>query len=244
MHDWTTVVALFLGLKVKHPVIRLKNGSSFRVRSAMDIWIVKETCIDRDYERTSVSLEDGWIIFDIGAGIGDFAISAALEYPNSIIYAFEPFPESFALLLENIEQNRVTNVYAFPQAIGYNSGTMHLVMETNNCSEHSTSKSSKNIYSSICVPGISLFDVFKENNILQCDFMKVDCEGGEYDIFLNTDKQTLKKIHHICMEFHNGFTKYSHVDLINFFEKNGFRVKIRPDPAHSHLGFLYASQKF
>jgi hypothetical protein len=31
-------------------ILHLRNGLSFRIRSLMDAWIIKETCLDRDYE--------------------------------------------------------------------------------------------------------------------------------------------------------------------------------------------------
>ena len=53
-------------------IIRLRgSGLQFRVRTAMDVWVIKETCLDRDYEYGMV-LQDNWTIIDIGAGLGDF----------------------------------------------------------------------------------------------------------------------------------------------------------------------------
>ena len=46
---------------------------------------------------------------------------------------------------------------------------------------------------------ISLNEVFRENNLQQCDFLKMDCEGCEYELFSNASKQTLKKISFIAM---------------------------------------------
>ncbi|RQW02921.1 FkbM family methyltransferase, partial [candidate division KSB1 bacterium] len=70
-------VCFGLLLHKKPVVIKLKNGCQFKVRSLMDVWIVKETCLDRDYESNATPIQDGWTIIDIGAGLGDFAISVA-----------------------------------------------------------------------------------------------------------------------------------------------------------------------
>lgn len=121
--------ALFQLLLRKSPTkLRLRGGLSLKVGSLMDAWIVKETCLDRVYEAHSAPIENGWIVVDIGAGIGDFAVQTAREHPHAQIFAFEPFPASYALLLENIALNRVANVHPFPLAVGgkQTTGSMRL----------------------------------------------------------------------------------------------------------------------
>ena len=50
-------------------------------------------------------LQDGWTIIDIGAGLGDFTAYAAQRSPRGRVLAYEPFPESFALLQQNLKLN-------------------------------------------------------------------------------------------------------------------------------------------
>lgn len=243
--NWPIAIRMFLGLPVRQPVvIELKNGNRFKVRTGMDIWIIKETCLDRDYERNSVPIKDGWVVIDIGAGLGDFTITVAREHPNSVVYAYEPFPESFALLQENIKLNQVSNVRAFPYAVGKRSEPMRLDTTTRIAVQYSTARiaTSPNP-ETVQVPGQSLADIFFIERLSQCDFLKVDCEGAEYDIFLYTNEETLRKIRRVCLEYHDGVTAFSHTDLIRLFKENGFQVKIHPNPAHSNLGLLYASRQ-
>src|SRR5712692_6064311 len=84
-------------VELRHPALR------FHVRGLMDLWIIKETCLDRDYETIGEELQDGWIVLDIGAGLGDFAVYAAKSRPHSRIFAYEPFPESYELLQQNLK---------------------------------------------------------------------------------------------------------------------------------------------
>jgi len=238
-----SVGRLFLGLPIQRPlIIELNNGSRFKVRSAMDVWIIKETYLDRDYERNSTQIEDNWIVMDIGAGLGDFTISVAREHPTTQVFAYEPFMDSFNLLQENIALNQVANVQVFPYAVGARSGMMSLDTTTGVAVQHSTVETVNTTGASttIQVSGISLDDVFKEQRLSHCDFLKVDCEGGEYDIFFHASRETLNKIDHICLEYHNDVTRYAHNDLVAFFESNGFSVEIHRNPVHQHLGFLYA----
>ncbi len=221
--------------------IKLRDGSVIKARNLMDVWVVKETCLDNDYETHGTALKDGWIVIDIGAGIGEFTVVAARNRPQSRVYAYEPFPESFALLEENLALNQLKNVRPFPIAIG--AASEKFVLETTGSAVQHTvtgSEISGRATSKIEVEGLSLDDLFAINQIERCDFLKVDCEGAEFDIFLHTSQETLDKITHICLEYHNGFTSYSHTDLVGFLQKAGFKTEITPNPVHDFLGFLYA----
>jgi len=44
----------------KQPVVRTRNGLKFKVRSFMDVWVVKETCLDRDYESDGTKIQDSF----------------------------------------------------------------------------------------------------------------------------------------------------------------------------------------
>src|SRR5439155_22097922 len=74
-----------------------------------------------------------------------------------------------------------------------------------------------------------------------CDFLKIDCEGAEYDIMFHATADTLRRIRHISMEYHDGVTSHSHGELRAFLEKHGFRVQVHGNAAHRNLGYLYAT---
>jgi FkbM family methyltransferase len=239
VENWPAVFLLLLGKRV---VIRLRNGCRFRVRSVMDVWIIKETCLDRQYERNGTRIEDGWVVVDIGAGLGDFAILIARENPRSRVYAYEPFPESYNLFHENIVLNGVQNVYAFQAAVGARRETLKLVTK-GEAVQYTTTKggcSEKLGSPSLDVEGMTLDDVFETNGIERCDFLKMDCEGCEFDVLLGASSAALERISRICLEYHDGFTEYTLADLINHLERNGFQTRVTPNPVHSYLGFLYA----
>ena len=84
----------------------------------MDVWTVKETCLDRFYDLARLHPDDVRVVVDLGAGFGDFAIYAASRYPHSTVYAYEPSPVSFARLKANVRLNRADRVHCFPLAVG------------------------------------------------------------------------------------------------------------------------------
>lgn len=231
------IIGTFLGWNHEPFVIRLNSGLRFKVRTAMDIWVIKETCLDRDYEHYGTPLQDGWTIVDIGGGLGDFTLYAS-QVPNSTVHAYEPFPESLTLLQENLKQNNVDNVQVFADAVGASQGELHLTTTTGVAVRHSTAQDSETADLTVkSVPLASVIDRINSHNI---DFLKMDCEGGEYDILLHADDQSLNAITHICMEYHDDLTPYTHDDLVTFLSEKGFTVQVHANPAHTEIGFLYA----
>ena len=60
--------------------VRLRtSGLQFRVRGAMDVWSIKETFLDRFYEKYGFTIQPRWKILDIGAGIGEYTEYAAMR---------------------------------------------------------------------------------------------------------------------------------------------------------------------
>lgn len=241
IRNWPTMLAIFLGLPVPQPsLIVLRNDCRFMVRTRMDIWIIKEICLDRQYESASVPIEDGWIVLDIGAGLGDFAVHVAKQHEHATLYAFEPFPASFALLQENLQLNDVANVQAFPSAVCAHAGQTCLYIASEAVAHSAVQQPNVPVENSIQVTSTTLNQVFDQFDISVCDYVKMDCEGTEYEILLGMDTQTLHKIRHLCLEYHDGVGPCSHLDLVRFLTARGFEVKLTPCPAYRHLGLLYA----
>jgi len=238
IENWYSIPLLFMDRKV---IIRLRNGCRFRVRSLMDVWIIKETCLDRQYEAYGAPIQDGWTVIDVGAGLGDFSILVAREHPHARVYAYEPFPESYHLLQENISINQVNNVLAFKMAVGDKKEKVRLFLK-GEAVQHTTTVMgpSKNPYTE--VQSLRLEDILVDNKIEYCDFLKMDCEGCEFSVLLNTPHYILERISRICLEYHEGFTPYTLADLIQYLHRHGFRTRVTPNPVHAYLGFLYADR--
>jgi FkbM family methyltransferase len=237
--NWPTVIAAFVGLPLEKPfAIQLRStGLRFKVRSPMDIWIVKETCLDRDYERISVPIQNGCKVVDIGAGVGDFSIDTARCNPLGIVHAYEPFSGSFELLKQNVLLNHMENVMAFPEAISDHAGTLQLEL-SGAAVQHSTARTVLE-QGSVAVPAITLSKVLSRLEGGRCDLLKMDCEGAEYGILMNSGDDCWPCIGQIVMEYHDGVTSFSHQDLAAFFEKRGFKVRSFPSKVQRDLGFLH-----
>ena len=219
--------------------LRLRNGLKFRVRTLMDVWIIKETCLDRDYEVHGLPVQPGWTVIDVGAGLGDFTLFAARKARGGRVYAFEPFPESYALLRDNIRLNGIANVDPFPVAVNATGEPLYLQTQTGVAVRHATRAEGGE--GAQTVKGMALADILAKTG--RCDVLKMDCEGGEYDILLGSGADTLSLIQAIVMEYHDEVTPWSHHDLVRHLEACGFTTEATPNPVHPENGFLYAHRR-
>ena len=86
---------------------------------------------------------------------------------------------------------------------------------------------------------IYLNELFKNYRIHRCDFLKIDCEGAEYNIFYHTSDKTFNKIRTISMEFHDVEGNNSTgLELLRYLVEKGFNVaKFNYNETHLNLNF-------
>jgi len=238
------MLALLFRLPILKPILlRFRDGTQFRVRTAMDVWIIIETYLGHTYEQYNFDIQNDWLIIDIGAGLGEFSITAAKKCPNGVVYAYEPFRESFELMQENILLNHALNVTAYPCAVAGSLGPMQLKTGAGVPVLYSTAMDDGHTGKHDAIVQATTLDrIFETLHVEKCDLIKIDCEGAEYEILFYTSPSTLQRIERICLEYHNGITKYTHLDLVTFLESNDFSVIAKPSPVHSHTGLLFASK--
>ncbi|MFT4559234.1 MAG: hypothetical protein ACI92S_004624, partial [Planctomycetaceae bacterium] len=58
------------------------------------------------------------------------------------------------------------------------------------------------------------------------DLLKIDCEGGEYEILDSTSDELLSRIDRVCMEFHELHPSHDHRNLVQRLESCGFDVTV------------------
>jgi len=142
-------------------------------------------------------------IMDIGAHYGYFSIFASNNTDkDSEIIAIEPSKNNFKNLIKNISDCKIDNIKCFNIAIGDKNGISKLYAGKN--PNHSIIKNYKlanNKYEE--VEEKTLETIINELNLNKIDFLKIDCEGAEYQIFDSTPDSIFDKITTISMEFHD-----------------------------------------
>jgi FkbM family methyltransferase len=224
----------------KQALVKLRSSKLvFYVRGVMDVWSIKETFIDRFYERFGSRIGSNWTIIDIGGGIGDFTLFAAVSCPNNRVLAFEPYAESYDMLLRNVNRNDIKNVEAYPLAVAGVSGVVNLDISGGEPLQVQSVMETTTNYS-FTVPSISLEDIFNQYHLSHCDLLKLDCEGGEYPILLNTPSSLFSRIKRIVMEYHKPLSSQQHLTLVDYLEKAGYEIQVTQNYVHHDLGYLYA----
>lgn len=244
--NWPSLIPLFLNkshastrkLKLRRPKFEIL------VRSAMDVWSVKETFVDQFYTRYGVPVQDGWTVVDIGAGIGDYCLYAAHLNPEVSVLAFEPYQDSYALLVRNLALNGIENVRPFQQAIWGRTGELHLDLTAGEPLQVSSQEQAVEGSGpeKTVVEALTLQDLFTAEKLEKVDLVKMDCEGAEYEILLNTPAAVLQKVERIIMEYHDVDDTRSHSVLVRFLQTQGYNIKVHPNFVHKEIGYLFAAR--
>lgn len=109
--DFWRIPLLLFGKPVR---ISTRPGLRFYVASVMDVWLMKEVVLDRQYEMVR-AVKAGDTVVDIGASIGDFSIMAAKK--GGRVFAYEMDPHRARLASRNIRLNNAADVRLFNKEV-------------------------------------------------------------------------------------------------------------------------------
>lgn len=171
-------------------------------------------------------------IIDIGANVGYFSLFMLSRFPKASVYSFEPIPTNFALLSKYSKENKQFKWRVFNCAItkpGVEAITLNYDKEDSFSTSASVFTDSSN-QDSIKVQAKSLASIIDENSLTQIDFLKIDCEGAEYEILYNASAEVFSKISLIAIETHNGSApNENNAALANYLKDSGYKVKAEND---------------
>jgi len=145
------------------------------------------------------TVEEGDVVVDLGASLGPFTYSILPNNPKQC-YVVEPLSYQIDVLHKNVGKD---NVKIIQGAI--------------------TDKKKIEItwdYVSESVPTFTFREFLDENGIDKIDFLKCDCEGGEYDVFQPSNIEFLKTIPKIVTEFHLRDDENFHKCKFRWFRDN------------------------
>jgi FkbM family methyltransferase len=162
------------------------------------------------------------VVVDIGANIGVFSVFAASQKAKRV-YAFEPNPEAYNTLCENIKINKLDRVvFSFNLAVSnVDNEVLSIPIKSSPYNRMSNVESDDDCKMlSQKIKTISLKTILEKNEITQIDLCKLDCEGFEFPILLNADFKTIGKIDRLKFECHQ--IGKSRENLIEHLNENGF----------------------
>lgn len=182
------------------------------------------------YDRFDV--EDREVV-DVGANIGDSPIFFALKGAKKV-YAFEPLPLAYQEMLENIKLNQLEDkIVAINAAVGSKEGYVKVPSNTTDQGFRITGVGDVEI---------PIYSLDKVVNMLSDPYLiKMNCEGCEVDLILNTD--SILKFDKIIFEHHAFLTGVSVKKLLEkLSDYKCYMERRRLTISEKDIGLVYCSR--
>ena len=195
---------------VMREINKIMNNEEIVVKSKLDGFYFGEKEEDyiahtkMEFDRNDMydrifTVDEGDIVVDLGASIGPFTYSILPRNPKHC-YVVEPISSQLEILKQNVGKENVTIVQ------GAITDKKKIEIEWDGVIES--------------VPTFSFKEFLVENKIDKIDFLKCDCEGGEYDVFQPSNIEFLKTIPKIVTEFHLKDNEEFHQCKFRWFRDN------------------------
>lgn len=164
--------------------------------------IIREFQRDQ-YNLSEINFHPGDVVIDIGAHVGVFSCYVAKRFPLVRVLAFEPVPENFASLQDNVRANGLSNVVALNQAVTGDGRDVEIMVDLlRNSGGGSAQQRPVRLatHSYYTVPSTTLDRILEEHVPDACRLLKIDCEGSEHEILHAS--RLLDRIQYVRGEFH------------------------------------------
>lgn len=156
------------------------------------------------------------IIIDAGSNIGLSVLYFKKWFPDSIIYAIEPFYENYRLLRINLQLNKIKDVHSISKALWYKNTSCKLVRDFRGGLDWSVRVEEENKGEICTITLQEIMFILKESfNRTIIDILKIDIEGSEKELFINESIQPyLKNVRLLVMEIHEEFIDKNTINQI------------------------------
>lgn len=126
-------------------------------------------------------IEPHFCCVDLGANFGVHTLEMARLTMNKV-YAFEPQPQNFALLLENVKNNGLQNVVTIPKAVGCNVEMVDIPMfDLHEDGRQNLGDVSVNLACHSAKTSVECCTLDSMPELNHVDFLKIDIQG--YELF-------------------------------------------------------------
>lgn len=232
-------------------VIKYQFEDGLNLLATEDVKVLFEEIWKDEIYTKEYKIQKGDIVVDVGANVGVFSIYAGKK--GAKVYSFEPNPQVFELLRENIRFNHLEDqVVAINAALGDTEDKVDLFIPNSSkvYKEGSASISKQYVgglieilyddFKVYKVQSKTLESFIKEFKLEKVDLLKMDCEGSELCIIKNSNPDVFEIIKNIAMETHCFF--YTQKELLNnLIDKKYNIVNYSKPVGRFSNGYLYAS---
>ncbi len=201
----------------------------------------------RDEYRLNPLLEQGFdCVLDLGGNIGVFS-SRVAPHARKVITC-EPVPENFARMEMNI--GSYVNTERLNVAVTDANGSLQIFLPvlkkaTGVFSAHREGNEARVSKECIDVQSVSFATLLETHAVDEVDLLKIDVEGGEYDI-LYPAADLLPRVRRIHGEYHDVRANDPKTRIANFaawLKHQGYRkLDIVEHPRHPNHGMFFAER--
>lgn len=186
-------------------------------------------------------LPDDPLVIDIGANAGFFDILLLSKIKNAQIYAYEPLNSNIERMRSIASSNRRfdKSVTINPFAVtGVSREMLRLYAqdtEDNQVVASSLKGFNTDNTKELWIPAISFSEIMANIPRAKIDLLKMDCEGSEYDIILNTPADIMRRVERMLIEVHDIDSQFNIDTMSRYLGELGYGVSYT-----SINGFCYA----
>jgi FkbM family methyltransferase len=237
---------LMIGKKKVAPhTYQVLGDKQLKIREqSFDPLIVREMFDLKTYQLPGFEIHESDTVVDIGGQLGSFAVLAASYAHKGKVISYEPEKGNFTLLQTNKKLNTFSHLVIHNVAVTSDGRDLKLHISSGNSGGHSVFP--PDTANGLKVKSHSLSNIFTLHNIKRINLLKIDAEGSEYDIILNSPQHLLKKIDKIILEYHDIPPDHSHTQLVSALESSGFDVQLRDNFLVKRIfrvGYIFAKRK-
>ncbi len=236
--NWPLYLAAKWGC-VRRPVLLMQTRSGLQFELPWELrHAFKDIFLYHTYVHPDIlaRLPEKPVVVDIGGNVGFFSLFAFHLRPRARCFTFEPLGGNFAQLRKNRERNPQADWRLFHGAVAGADGTARLYspsghsLATNAFLQSLDGKKAGGPGACEEVKARTLATVFAEEKIQHCDWLKVDCEGAEYEILLRAPPALFDRISTITLETHVvNAPGHNAAALADHLERLGYNLWLADD---------------
>lgn len=221
---------------------RMRDGAVITIPNRPGARVpIYEIFVEDEYRLAwfTADLGDAPVVLDIGAHVGCFTVAVARKHPGARVDAYEASPSTAAYLDRNVADNGLGDrVHANNLAVQAVAGELELA-DNGAASGHNgvlhLTADSRNVK----VRSVAMAEVLQISG-RSAELVKIDTEGGEYDMVLGSKPEDWAGVRRVVLEYHN-LPGHSWEELEAFFTSAGLTL-VRREKFATGLGMSWLSR--
>lgn len=147
--------------------------------------------------RLDYQLDESSVVFDVGGYVGGYAESIHRKY-GCKVYLFEPVPAFYRICVEKFSNE--PSITCLNYGLSSKSGWFEIGLDNNASSFNKIETDKKTQLAQLC----SVTEIFAKLGLDKIDLLKINIEGGEFDLLpALIDSGLIKQIRYLQIQFHN-----------------------------------------